>query len=245
MEKIEIQTRDGICPAYVHRPSGDGPWPAVLMYMDGPGIRPAVQEMAARLAGGGFFVLLPDLFYRSGPYAPVDPRALFADPALLKAHREKYFEPASAANVMSDTEAFFDFLANAPDVQPGPVGITGYCMGGRLALVAAGTFPDRIAVAASFHGGGLATDAPDSPHRLAPRMNAKIFVAGAIEDASFDDAMKARLEAALAEAGVDHVIETWPARHGWVPRDTPAHDPAESERHWRTLVSLLEGVLRG
>ncbi|HEY5711980.1 MAG TPA: dienelactone hydrolase family protein [Allosphingosinicella sp.] len=245
MEKIEIHTRDGICPAWVHRPSGAGPWPAVLMFMDGPGIRPAVQEMAARLAGGGFFVLLPDLFYRSGAYAPVDPRTLFADPALLAAHREKYFAPAPAAKIMSDTAAFLEYLAAAPGVRPGPVGITGYCMGGRLALVAAGTFPDRIAVAASFHGGGLATDAPDSPHLLAPRMKAKIFVAGAIEDANFTDAMKARLEAALTGAGVDHKVETWPARHGWVPRDTPAYDPAEAEHHWCTLVPLMDRVLRG
>ncbi len=116
-------------------------------------------------------------------------------------------------------------------------------MGGRLSLYAAGHFGDRIAAAASYHGGALATDAPDSPHRLAPRMTARIYVGGAIEDRGFDDAQKARLEAALTDAGVDQVIETYQAHHGWVPSDTPAHDPAAAERHWTTLFELFGGTL--
>jgi carboxymethylenebutenolidase len=108
-----------------------------------------------------------------------------------------------------------------------------------MSLAAAGTYPDRIAVAASYHASGLATDAPDSPHRLAPRMRARVYVAGAIEDAGFPDEMKARLEQALTEAGVDHLVETYPARHGFVLRDTPTYDPAAAERHWKTLPALL------
>jgi carboxymethylenebutenolidase len=108
-----------------------------------------------------------------------------------------------------------------------------------MSLAAAGTYPDRIGVAASYHASGLATDAPDSPHRLAPRMRAQVYVAGAIEDAGFPDEMKARLEQALTEAGVDHLVETYPARHGFVLRDTPTYDPAAAERHWKTLPALL------
>lgn len=126
----------------------------------------------------------------------------------------------------------------------GSYGVTGYCMGGRLALVAAGTYPERIAAVASYHGGGLANDTPGSPHLLAGRIKAKVYVAGAIEDANFDDAQKARLIAALEEAGVDHKVETYPAKHGWVPDDMPVHDPVQAERHWQTLIPFFDGVLK-
>jgi carboxymethylenebutenolidase len=244
MLKVEIETPDGLCPAWLSTPAGEGPWPGVLMFMDGPGMRPAVQEMAERLAGNGYAVLLPDLFYRSGPYEPVDPRIVFTDPALREAHREKLMAPATPARVMSDTGPFLDFLAARPEVASGPVGVVGYCMGGRLALIAAGTYPDRIAAVASFHGGGLANDTPSSPHLLAPRIKARVYVAGAIEDANLPDEMRDRLEAALTEGGVDHRIETYPARHGWVPRDTPVHDPEEAEHHWRTLVPFFDNMLK-
>jgi carboxymethylenebutenolidase len=123
------------------------------------------------------------------------------------------------------------------------IGIVGYCMGGRLALYAAGHFGDRITAAASYHGGRMATDAPDSPHRLASRMTARIYIGGAIEDPTFDDAQKARLAQALTEAGVDHTIETYNARHGWVPRDTPVHDEAATAKHWETLLALFSDTL--
>jgi carboxymethylenebutenolidase len=113
-----------------------------------------------------------------------------------------------------------------------------------MSLIAAGTYPEHILAAASYHGGRLATDTPDSPHRLAPRMRAKVYVAGAIEDETFPDAMKQRLEDALTQAGVDHRIETYPAKHGWVFRDTPVYDAAASERHWQTMLALFDSTLR-
>jgi carboxymethylenebutenolidase len=140
---------------------------------------------------------------------------------------------------MSDTQAFLEFLGSERAVRPGGVATTGYCMGGAASLSAAGTYPDRIVAAASFHGGRLASDAPESPHRLASRIKARVYVAGAIEDASFPDDMKARLQEALTTARVSHVIETYPARHGFVLRDTPAFDAAAADRHWRTLTQLL------
>jgi carboxymethylenebutenolidase len=114
-----------------------------------------------------------------------------------------------------------------------------------MSLTAAGTYPDRIAATASYHGGRLATDAPDSPHLLAPRIKSRVYIAGAIEDASFPDDMKARLEDALTKAGVDHTIETYPAKHGWALRDTPVHDAAAAERHWQTMVALFDATLKG
>jgi carboxymethylenebutenolidase len=245
MTKIEIPTRDGVCPAYVFHPDGRGPWPAVIVYMDGIGIRPAMLEVGERLATHGYFVLLPDLFYRAGPYDPMIPAEIFGDPEKRKMLMEKFFSCTTPAHVMADTQTFLEFLATQPEAKPGPIGTTGYCMGGLMSLTAAGTYPDRIAAAASYHGGRLASDAPDSPHRLAPKIKARVYVAGAIEDPSFPDEMKAELDEALTSAGVDHTIETYPARHGWVLRDTPVHDPAAAERHWTTLVALLDAKLKG
>jgi carboxymethylenebutenolidase len=244
MTKIDLTTKDGTCPGYVYRPSGSGPWPAVLGFMDGLGIRPAMLEVGERLATHGYFVLLPDLFYRSGPYEPMDPHSVFTDPEKRKVLMEKFFAHATQANIMSDTRAFLDYLAAQPEVVAGGVATTGYCMGGLMSLAAAGTYPDRIIAAASYHGGRLATDASDSPHLLAPKMKARVYVAGAIEDQGFPDDMKARLEDAFTKAGVDHKIETYQAKHGWVFRDTPVYDAAASERHWQTLVALLDATLK-
>jgi carboxymethylenebutenolidase len=244
MQKIEIRTRDGRCPAYVTQPAGDGPWPAVIMFMDGIGIRPAMLEMGARLASYGYYVLLPDLYYRAGPYAPMDAHAIFADPERRRILSEKFLAVATPAHVMADTPSFIGFLQSQPQVQSGGIGTTGYCMGGLLSLYASGTYPQSIRAAASYHAGRLATDAPDSPHLLAPRIRARLYIGGASEDASFPDDMKQRLEQALTQAKVEHRIETYPARHGWVPRDTPVHDPAAAERHWQTLVALFDATLK-
>ena len=243
MNKVDIKTKDGICPSYVYRPAGRGPWPAVLVFMDGLGIRPAMLEIGERLAAHGYFALLPDLYYRSGPYEPMNPHTVFSDPAQRKILTEKFFALATPANIMADTRAFLDYLAAQPDVKPGGIGTTGYCMGGLMSLTAAGTYPDRIVAAASYHGGRLASDAPDSPHLLAAKIKARVYVAGAIEDQSFPDDMKTRLEEALTTAGVDHTIETYPAKHGWVFRDTPVYDAAASERHWQTMLALLSAKL--
>jgi carboxymethylenebutenolidase len=244
MQTYELQTADGQLPVHIHRPSGHGPWPAVIVYFDAYGIRPAIQELAARLADNGYVAALPDLYYRTGPYGPLDPAVMRANPAMRDEHRDTRQKAATTKGVMADTAAVLDLLESLPEVQPGPVGATGYCMGGRLALTAAGNFPDRIAVAASYHGGGLASDKADSPHLLAPKTKAKVYVAGASEDPNFPDDMKDRLDAAFRDAGLDYKIETYPAKHGWVMRDNPVHDPAETEHHWRTLVPLLDGVLK-
>ncbi len=241
---IEIKTPSGSCPSSVYRPAGEGPWPAVLVFMDGIGIRPAMLELGERLAMHGYFVLLPDLFYRSGPYQPMDPHTMLTDPEKRRILMEKFFARATPANIMSDTGAFLDYLAAQADVKPGAIGTTGYCMGGFMSLTAAGTYPERIAATASYHGGRLASDAQDSPHLLAPRIKSRVYIAGASDDPLFPEEMKERLERALTAAGVEHTIETYPAKHGWVLRDSPAFDAAAAERHWRTLLALLDAVLK-
>lgn len=240
----EIETRDGKCESHAYFPAGHGSWPAVVVFMDGIGLRPAVLDIGARIANEGYYAFVPDLFYRVG-YKGEYGVSPFTDPVSRADLMSRIIPSASPANVVRDMETFLAYIDAQPNVRRGPMGITGYCMGGRLSLYAAGHFGDRFAAAASYHGGGLATDAPDSPHTLAPRISARVYVGGAIEDRSFDDAQRERLERALTDAGVDHTIETYQARHGWVPADTPAHDPVAAERHWETLLELFAGTLGG
>lgn len=242
--ELHLRTTDGVCDTHVFAPAGKGPFPAVLMYMDGIGMRPALWEVADRIAGQGYFVVLPDLFYRVG-YKAEYGVTVFSDPEKRKDLMTRIMPSASAANVMRDTDALFEFIDQQPNVRAQTIGVTGYCMGGRLAMYAAGHYGDRIAAAAAYHPGGLATDAPDSPHRLAPTMRARVYVGAAMEDQSFDDAQKARFDAALSDAGVSHTIETYQARHGFVPPDTPSYDPAAARRHDETLFTLLQDTLHG
>jgi carboxymethylenebutenolidase len=242
--EIQLRTDDGTCTAHVFRPDAGGPWPGVLVYMDGLGIRPAMLAVAERLAAAGYYALLPDLFYRSGPYSSPDPVKLFSDPEVRSAWAARFTGTITIPGIMRDTRACLDHLAAQPDVRQPHVGTTGYCMGGRFSLAAAGHFPDRIAAAASYHGGNLAADVPDSPHLLAADIQAEVYVAGATADSSFPDEHRDRLEQALTAAGVRHTIETYPARHGWVLSDMPVHDPAAAERHWDTLLALFARTLR-
>jgi carboxymethylenebutenolidase len=241
-----IKTRDGQTEASVFQPdTGQGPWPAVLVYMDGRGIRPALSELGERIAQAGYVVLLPDLFYRGGKYEAPDAKRFSEDEAFRNNWRSKYMATATQANIRSDTESFLSFLAAKPEVSSLAIGTTGYCMGGGLSLAAAGNFPDRVVAAASYHGGNLATDAADSPHRLAPRMKARVYVAGAVEDPSFPEEQKQLLTEALQAAKVNHTVETYAgAKHGWVPSDSAVHNREASERHYQTLIALLDATLK-
>ncbi len=177
-EQVSIRTQDGDCPAYVFTPSVSGRRPAVIFYMDGLGIRPTLFEMGQRLAEHGYVVLVPDLFYRAGSYEPLDPKEVFAS-GDVRAAIGHLFASTDNRRAAEDTEAFLAYLAGRQDVAGTKVGTTGYCMGGGISLTAAGTYPDRIAAAASFHGGNLATDSELSPHLLAPAIAARVYVAGA------------------------------------------------------------------
>src|SRR5579862_4558531 len=196
--QVQIKTLDGVCPTHVFCPDSGGPWPAVLVYMDGIGMRPAVMDIAERIANEGYFVLAPNLFYRVG-YNAEHGVSVFENAESRADLMNRIFPSASSANIMRDTEAFLAYFDAQDKVKHGPIGITGYCMGGRLSIYAAGHFGDRVAAAAAYHPGGLATDAPDSAHKLASKIKARVYVAGAMDDRSFDDAQKARLEQALSE----------------------------------------------
>jgi len=241
--QLQIRTADGVCPTHAYSPNGAGPWPGVIMYMDGIGMRPALMEIAERIAEAGYYVMLPDLFYRVD-FDASNGMKVFTDPVLRQDLMTRVMPSAKPSNIMRDTDALLAQMDANPDVRSDRIGINGYCMGGRLALYAAGHFGERVAAVGSYHAGGVATDSPESPHRLAPQMKARVYVAGAIEDPNFDDAQKARLEQALTDAGVDHKIETYNARHGFVPRDTPVHDEAATAKHWETLLGLYRKTLQ-
>lgn len=172
--EVTIKTRDGICPASVFTPAGKaGPWPAVIFFMDGLGIRPAMWEMGQRLSDGGYMVLLPDLYYRLGSYPPKNPAQVLADPKLLK-ELMKSVTSLDRDRKISDADAFIEFLSSRPEVKGSRLGATGYCMGGNASLTAAGAFPNRFAAIASFHGGNLAADHPDSPHRFVKNITGRV-----------------------------------------------------------------------
>lgn len=241
-EKLAVPTPDGECPSVLVRPDGTGPWPAVIMFMDAGGVRPAMVEMAEQLAGMGYVVLLPEMYYRQGPYEPFDFKTAFSD----SSERDRLMGmmgQLTKAMAASDAGAFLDFLAGRPEVAGDRFGTTGYCMGGGLSLTAAGHHPDRIVAAASFHGGRLATDAPDSPHLVVGRITGRVYVAGAIDDASFPAEQAEQLEKALTHGGVDHTIETYPARHGFAVPDNDSYDADAAARHWKALSDLYGATL--
>ena len=237
-----VTTPDGTCPVTLHTPNGSGPWSAVVMYVDAGGVRDTFQEMAARLAGFGHAVLLPDVYYRHGDWQPFDMSTAFSDPD----ERTRLMGMVGSVTpdmMASDAGAFFDFLASRPEVKGDAFGVCGYCMGGRTSVVVAGRQPDRVGAAGSFHGGGLVTDDPSSPHLLADRMKATVYVAGAENDGGFTADNAETLDKALTAAGVTHTVEFYPAAHGFAVPDNPTYDKDAAERHWIALQELFEAAL--
>jgi carboxymethylenebutenolidase len=243
VDRIDLNTDDGVLDLHVFTPeSGGGPWPAVVLYMDAFGVRPELAGMAERLASNGYVVALPNLYYRT-PFAPFAPSVV----ATEGPERERFKGMIASINhamVMRDTSVVIAELDRRRSVKRTGLGALGYCMGGGYALSAAGTFPDRVVVAASFHGGSLATDKPDSPHRLASRMRARVYVGAAEIDASFPPEQQVRLEQALTDAHVPHKIEIYEkAKHGFAVTGHIVFDQEAAELHWRRLLELLKETL--
>ena len=242
---VEIETSDGTCPAALSVPAGEGTWPGVVMFPDAGGMRDVMRQMGARLSDLGYVVLVPDFYYRNGPYDPIDMRTAFA----TKESAEKLMgmmRGYTADMVVRDAGAFVDYLESLPEKEPGGIGTTGYCMGGRLSLVTAAHLGGRIRAAASFHGGNLANpDDPDSPHHRARDIAAAVYVAGAVEDQSFPDEQRELLETSLREAGVAFTVETYQAHHGFAVADNASYDDAAAERHWKATEQFFGSTLGG
>ena len=244
---VEIAAADGTADCLFAHPAADGPHAGVVLYTDAFGIRTAVRQHVARLAGHGYAVLAPNLFYRQRP-APVlddiDRLVGGDDRGSLFAALRPMLDALTAAAGDADARAWVEFLEGRGEIADGSIGTVGYCLGGRLALRTAGLFPDRVAAAASFHGARLATDGPDSPHLVAVRAGGELYVGHADNDASMEPEQMGRLTQALAEAHVRHTCELYTgARHGWTQTDTPVYDEASAERHWRRLLDLFGRTL--
>lgn len=244
---VEIAVPDGTAEAWVSRPDDGEPHPGVVLFMDAFGIRPQIRQMADRIAGWGYVVLAPNVFHRHGTIDELAPRADLRSPEA----REAAIAPAMArvrsltADLAArDIPAYVDALLALPGVAAGPIGVTGYCMGARLAVRAACLRPDAVAACGGFHGGGLATDDPDSPHRGLRNARAAFCFGHADHDRSMGPEAIARLDEALEAAGLDHVTEVYGgAPHGYTMADTSSYDEAAAERHYEALEDLLRRSL--
>lgn len=234
---VQIPTRDGVSTGTLHVPEGQGPWPGVLVFTDIFGPRDSFLPMGDRLASLGYVALVPDVYYRE-QYEPFDLKTAFSD----EQERTRLFGLAHTLTndrVVADANDYADFLLARPEVRGTRIGAHGYCMGGRLTLVAASGLGDKLGAAGSFHAAGVAVpDDANSPHLEADKIRAAVYVAGAAHDAGFTEEHAALLDSALTSAGVAHTVEFWPGAHGFAVPDQAVHDPALEERHWDTLRGL-------
>ncbi len=240
---VEVQTPDGAADCHFVHPSS-GAHPGVLVWPDALGLRPAFEQMARRLAESGYAVLTVNPYYRS-ERAPVLPEgASFRDEAV----RKKVFplmRSLTPERTVTDAKAFIGFLDGRKAVAANrKMGTTGYCMGGSMTMRTAAAFPDRIGAGASFHGGRLVTDRPDSPHLLVDRIRAHYLFAIAENDDAKDPDAKTALRQAFDAAGLSAEIEVYAgALHGWCPPDSAVYNEAQAERAWSRLLALFETAL--
>ena len=240
---LEIKTPDGTADAYIVHPT-KGKHPGVLIWPDIFGLRPAFKQMATRLAESGYSVLVINPFYRTkkAPTAPDHPD--FNDPPT----RQALMTLAGTLNpstAVTDAKAFVAFLDLQPSVdKKRKMGTTGYCMGGPFVLRTAASFPDRIGAGATFHGGGLVTDKPDSPHLLIPQMKAQYLVAIAENDDTRQPEAKTVLKDAFAKANLSAEVEVYSgAQHGWCPPDSAVYNHDQAEKAWSRQLALFSKAL--
>jgi carboxymethylenebutenolidase len=247
--KLQLETPDGPCTTEVVTPDGSGPWPAVVVFFDAAGLRPAQTRIAERIAGSGYVVVQPDLFHRAPPLSalvtgPVTLAAfakVWQDAELRGRFMTDYYLPALAyENLEKTIGAVLGYLAKRPDVRGG-VGTTGYCMGGNASLRTATIFGDKIAATAAFHPGGLVTDQPDSPHTRARTIRSRVYLGPATGD--LPPEAEAKLRAAFDAAHVRYEIEHYDAKHGYAVDDAEAYDSAAAERHYAALARLFSETL--
>jgi carboxymethylenebutenolidase len=242
---VEVLTAAGAADAYLARVD-ERPYPGVLFIMDAYGLRPTIEEMVNRIAADGYVVLAPNVFYRAGR-SPVLPLPDLTDAD----ERTRFFrslrpliEELTPERIADDGAAYLEHLAGVS--APGPVAITGYCMGGRIGWRIAAAHPERVAALAGFHVGGLVTDDPDSPHHSAAQLRAEVYFGFADQDPGMTAEQIATLERALDENGLRYRSEVYDgAPHGYTMADMPAYRPDASERHFHELRELLDRTLGG
>jgi carboxymethylenebutenolidase len=237
---VEVKTADGVADAALFYPAGKGTWPAVLIWTDIAGLRPAFRDMGRRLAAQGYVVLVPNPFYRSVKGVVATPGFDFANPT-DRARVMGYRQAMTNDGVDKDAAAYVAFLDAQPQTnKKKKAGVQGYCMGGPLSFRTAAAAPDRIGAVGSFHGGGLTTKTPDSPHLLIPKTKASYLVAVAQNDDKNQPESKDILKAAFAEAKRPATVEVYPANHGWCVKGSAVYDEASAEKAWAELTALYK-----
>jgi carboxymethylenebutenolidase len=243
--KIDVKTEGGTAEAYLYTPSsGAGPWPGVIYLTDIMGIRPAFRQMAQRLADEGYIVLLPNVFYRGAKLPVLDFVPQMGDERTMKRMGE--LRAALPNDRMGpDGADYADFLLAQKNVKGPVVGVVGYCFTGQMAVRAAAAAPDTVAAAASFHGGGLYTDQPDSPHLLLSKIKARLYFGHAVQDRSMPAETIAKFEAALKAWPGKSESETYEgALHGWcVPGRAEVYNEKQAERAFAKLTATLRAAL--
>lgn len=241
---VEITTPDGVADAALYHPEGKGPWPAVLIWPDVVSLRPAFREMGRRLAGEGYVVLVPNLYYRVRKAPVVDGSFNFANPE-DRARLAPLRATVTPEGTDRDAVAFLAFLDGLKQTDTRKrAGVQGYCMGGPLSFRTAAAVSGRIGAVGSFHGGGLYTDQPTSPHLLLTKTTAEFLVAVADNDDRQDPTIKEKLKVAMDAAGRTAVIEVYPAAHGWCVRGSAVYDEVQAERAWAALLAMYRRALR-
>jgi carboxymethylenebutenolidase len=238
----DIPTADGAMNSFVVHPEEGGPHPVLLFYMDAPGKREELHDMARRFAAVGYYVVLPNLYYRRAREFELKARS----PEAMKPMFE-LMNGLSNAMAVRDTQAMLQFVDVQPQADARRVGAVGYCMSGPFVMAAAAALPERIQAIASIHGANLVTERDDSPHRMAERIRCECYFACAETDIWAPPETVEKLQAALVAAGTPHRIEWYPgAQHGFVfPRREGIYHRASAERHWERLFALFDRKLRG
>ena len=245
---VDVRTLDGVADSYLYHPAGPGDWPAVILYPDALAVRPAFRDMGRRLAGSGYTVLVPNFFYRAGR-TPVMKQNFDFGNAEDRALLERLRAALTPEAVTRDANAYIAFLDARPQMRrAAKMGVQGYCMSGAMAIRTAAAQPDRIGGVGSFHGGGLVTNNPDSPHMLIPRTEARYLIAIAAND-EMQQPHANQLRTALQQAGLRGEVEVYQAAHGWCVRDMPMmqgrpiYDEPQAERAWAKLLDTYRTAL--
>jgi len=244
--EIAIQTADGTMDTFICHPEEGGPFPAVIMYMDAPGIREELRDMARRIGTVGYFVVLPNLYYRSGREGDYgfDLSRIRSDDREAK----KMFEvmrTLTNAGVVADTRPILDLVRGDDQAAAGPLGCVGYCMSGQFVISVAAAYSDAFAAIASYYGVGIITEAGDSPHLVVGKITGEVYLAFASEDPHVPQSVPDALPEIMSAAGIEHRIEIYPdSEHGFAFPQRPAYNKAAAERHWERMFALFDRCLR-
>jgi len=243
-KQADIQTKAGNMDTFICHPERRGPWPGIIFYMDAPGIREELRDMARRLATVGYYVLLPNLYYRAGRGTALDQSALTEG----SPERERMWgllRSLSSELVAEDTQSLLAFIDRQGEIRKSALGCVGYCMSGPFVFTVAGRFPDRFAATASIYGAGLLTDRQDSPHLLAPRIKGEIYFACAETDKYAPLPLIDKLKSELERAGTNFEIEIFPStEHGFAFPQRHCYHKTAAETHWERLFDLFGRRLR-